>query len=240
MGFTRNDNATGFDSINYQRQEATHDRADQRCGDQPFRLTNRVTEWRKTSLRCAVQAKSEPGRILMPPSTSMPVQLEDLSITAVSSALGPHRDIFKILGVSGLTENRNYYHDAILLVYKDIGSNTLRLGAEVDGAWSEPHAAALEAIGAVERLGLSAAPVEDPHEPVGDPGTRLTRDEVIALQTAMSGQDQPRGDTDVLSRTAIRWLGVYEHPIWLDDALTNSQRRLLKCGYPMGRCRRAA
>lgn len=191
------------------------------------RLTNRVTEWRKNSLRRAVQAKSDPGRILMPPSTSMPVQLEDLSIAAVSSALGPHREIFKILGVSGLTENRNYYHDAILLVYKDIDSNMLRLGVEVDGAWSEPHAAALEAIGAVDRLGLSAAPVEDPHEPVGDPGTRLTRDEVIALQTAMSDQDQPSGDTDVLSRTAIRWLGVYEHPIWLDDALTNSQRRLL-------------
>lgn len=189
------------------------------------RLTNRLTEWRKPSLRRSAQAKSDPGRILMPPATSMPIQLEDLSITAVSTALRANSDAFRILGVSGLTENRNYYYDAILLVYKDIDSNTLRLGVEVDGVWSEEHTAALEAIGAVQRLGLTAAPVEEPHEPVGHPGKRLTRDEVIALQTSMVDQDQ--SDPEALSRSAIRWLGVYEHPKRLDDALTNSQRRLL-------------
>jgi S1 RNA binding domain len=162
----------------------------------------------------------------MPPSTSMPVTLENLSIDAVSSALGSRGDSVRILGVSGVTENRNYYRDAVLLVFKDIDSNTLRLGVEIDGVWSEPHAAALEAIGALERLGISAAPVEDPHEPVGDPGQRLSRDEVIALQTAMTGTDQAE-DADVLNRSAIRWLGVYEHPIRLDDALSNSKRRLL-------------
>lgn len=191
------------------------------------RLTDTVTEWRKNSLRRATVAKSDPGRILMPPATSMPVSLENLSIDAVSSALGSRGDSVRILGVSGVTENRNYYHDAILLVFKDIDSNTLRLGVEIDGVWSEPHAAALEAIGAVERLGISAAPVEDPHEPVGDPGQRLSRDEVIALQTAMTGTDQAEEDADVLNRSAIRWLGVYEHPIRLDDALSNSKRRLL-------------
>jgi DNA-binding MarR family transcriptional regulator len=190
------------------------------------RLTDTVTEWKKNSLRRAMQAKSDHGRILMPPSTSMPVSLENLSIDAVSSALGSRGDSVRILGVSGVTENRNYYRDAVLLVFKDIDSNTLRLGVEIDGVWSEPHAAALEAIGALERLGISAAPVEDPHEPVGDPGQRLSRDEVIALQTAMTGTDQAE-DADVLNRSAIRWLGVYEHPIRLDDALSNSKRRLL-------------
>lgn len=190
------------------------------------RLTNTITEWSKNSLRRAVQAKSDPGRILMPPSTSMPVQLEDLSVAAVSSALGSRGDTFRILGISGVTENRNYYHDAILLVFKDIDSNTLRLGVEVDGLWSEPHTAALEALGAVERLGLSTAPVEDPHEPVGEPGARLSRDEVIAVQRSMADQEQA-DDSDVLNRSAIRWLGVYEHPKWLNNALSNSRRRLL-------------
>lgn len=190
------------------------------------RLTNTVTDWRKHSLLRTAVAKSDPARILMPPSTSMPVQLENLDNAAISAALGSRNDTFRILGVSGVTENRNYYRDAILLVFKDIDSNALRLGVEIDGQWSEPHAAGLEAIGAVERLGLSTAPIEDTYEPVDEPGKRLSREEVIAVQTAMAEQDDP-SEADTLSRSAIRWLGVYEHPLYLDDALSNSQRRLL-------------
>ncbi|WP_239655296.1 hypothetical protein [Mycobacterium riyadhense] len=73
------------------------------------------------------------------------------------------------------------------------------------------------------RIGTGTGAV---NEPVAAPGTRLSRDEVIALQTAMTDQDRA-DDADVLNRSAIRWLGVYEHPIWLDDALSNCQRRLL-------------
>ena len=195
------------------------------------RLTESVTVWRKNSLRRTGQAKSDPGRILLPPANSMPVQIENLSIAAVTSALDQRiRDDVRILGVSGLTENRNFYHDAILLVFKDLESNTLRLGIEVGGSWSEPHAAALERIGAVERLGLSTAPVEDPYEPVptASPVNRLAKDDVMALQAgAISADKSEESENDELSRTAIRWLGVYEHPFWLDDALTNSRLRLL-------------
>lgn len=192
------------------------------------RLTKAVTDWRKASLRRSIQAKSDPGRILLPPGRSLPVQVEDLTIPTITSVLdrGTRAEV-RILGVSGVTENRNFYYDAILLVFKDVDSDTLRLGIEVDGAWSEPHAAALESIGAVERLGLLAAPVEDPHEPVTDAGPRLTRDEVIAIQAALTEAEADKSDVDALSRTAIRWLGVYEHPEWLEEALTNSKRRLL-------------
>lgn len=190
------------------------------------RLANNVTNWRKQQVLRSAQAKANPARILIPPSTSMPVQLENLNSAAISTALGLRNDTFRILGVSGVTENRNYYRDAILLVFKDIDSNALRLGVEIDGQWSEPHAAALDAIGAVERLGLSTAPNEETYEPVDEPGKRLSREEVIAVQAAMAQQDYAH-DADTLSRSAIRWLGVYEHPLYLDEALSNSQRRLL-------------
>jgi predicted RNA-binding protein with RPS1 domain len=163
----------------------------------------------------------------MPPASSMSVRTTDLSIPALTGTLDPRtRDGVRILGISGVTENRNFYRDAILLVFEDDESNTLRLGVEIDGKWSEPHAAALEAIGAVERLRLSAAPVEHPHEPVTDPGARLGKDDVVALQ--ISGEHAADEDeNDALDRVAIRWLGVYEHPQWLADAVANSQRRLL-------------
>lgn len=190
------------------------------------RLTRTVTDWRRNSLRRSNQAKSDPGRILMAPASSMPVRTTDLSISALSRTLDPRtRGRVRILGISGVTENRNFYYDAILLVFKDDESNTLRLGVEVDGTWSEPHAAAMEAIGAVERLRLSVAPVEHPHEPVTDPGARLGKEDVVALQSGehATGKDE----NGALDRAAVRWLGVYEHPQWLADAVANSRRRLL-------------
>ncbi|MGJ3227081.1 S1 RNA-binding domain-containing protein [Micromonospora aurantiaca (nom. illeg.)] len=191
------------------------------------RLTGTVTDWRRNSLRRSSQAKADPGRLLLPPANSMPVRAVDLSLAALTSTLDPRsRDGARLLGISGVTENRNFYHDAILLVFTDDETRQIRLGVDVDGKWSEPHTAALESIGAVERLRLSAAPVEHPHAPVTDPGERLSKAEVLALQ---AGGDDPDGDgADArLNRAAIRWLGVYEHPAWLDAALATSRRRLL-------------
>ncbi|MBO3736601.1 S1 RNA-binding domain-containing protein [Actinoplanes flavus] len=191
------------------------------------RLTGAVTDWRRTSLRRSHHAKADAGRILLPPASSMPVRTTDLSIAALTSTLDTRtRDGARLLGISGVTENRNFYHDAILLVFADEQTLQVRLGVEVDGKWSEPHTAALEAIGAVDRLRLSAAPVEHPHEPVTAPGDRLSRTDVLALQAAGDG---PAGEDAgaTLNGAAIRWLGVYEHPAWLDDALVNSRRRLL-------------
>ncbi|MEV7989573.1 S1 RNA-binding domain-containing protein [Micromonospora sp. NPDC085948] len=191
------------------------------------RLTGTVTDWRRNSLRRSNLTKGDPGRLLLPPASSMPIRTVDLSIAALTSTLDRRsRDGARLLGISGVTENRNFYHDAILLVFSDDETRQIRLGVDVDGKWSEPHTAALESIGAVERLRLSAAPVEHPHAPVTDPGERLSRADVLALQAA---GDDPDGDggNAALNRAVIRWLGVYEHPAWLEAALASSRRRLL-------------
>ncbi|UCA22902.1 S1 RNA-binding domain-containing protein [Mycobacterium kansasii] len=193
------------------------------------RLTMRLTGWRKHALSRTGQAKTDPGRILLPPASSKPLQLENLSVDGLTAALGLRQEDIRVLGIAGVTENRNYYYNAILLVYKDIDANTLRLGIDVDGEWSELHATVLDSIGAVDRLGLTTAPPETPYVPVVNSdatGTRLSRGEVIAIQKAFTDEESD-ADGAELDRAQIRWLGVYEHPHWLDDALTNSKRRLL-------------
>ena len=192
------------------------------------RLTLRLTGWRKQALARTGQSKADPGRVLLPPAASKPLQLEDLSVDGLTVALGLRHEDIRVLGLAGVTENRNYYYNAILLVYKDIDSNTLRLGVDIDGDWSELHATVLDSIGAVDRLGLATAPPETPYVPIPNSeatGTRMSRDEVIAIQRAST--EKTDADSAELDRAQIRWLGVYEHPQWLDDALTNSKRRLL-------------
>jgi hypothetical protein len=195
------------------------------------RLSDAVTGWRRHALRRSSHRKSDPGRMLLPPVNSRPVQTVDLSVAAITSALDARtREGIRILGVSGVTENRTYSRDAILLVFKDHDFNMMRLGLEVDGVWSELHAAALERLGAVDRLGLSVAPLDDGYEPVAVSGRRLGKDEVVALQAtaADTGGDRIEDTADeTLRRAAVRWLGGYEHPQWLDEALTTSERRLL-------------
>lgn len=196
------------------------------------RLTGSLTGWRKSALIRAKRAKEDATRILLPPSSSKQVQLEDVTVGGLTEALNLRREPIRVLGIAAVSDNSSFYYDAILLVYKDIDSNTVRLGVEVDGEWSPVHADKLDDIGAVERLGVTAAPPETPYEDIaesGQTGTRLTRDEVIALQTALADADPATAEADSgkLDRAQIRWLGVYEHPHWLDDAVNNSQRRLL-------------
>ncbi|WP_328397980.1 S1 RNA-binding domain-containing protein [Nocardia sp. NBC_00416] len=193
------------------------------------RLGMRLTGWRRKTLTRTGQAKADPGRILLPPASSKLLQLEDLSVDELTAALGLRRENVRVLGIAGVTENRNYYYNAILLVYKDIESNALRLGVDIDGCWSELHATVLDTIGAVDRLGLTTAPPENPYVPIPDSeatGVRLSRDEVIAIQKALV-EEEASTDRAELNRVQIRWLGVYEHPQWLEEAVTNSQRRLL-------------
>lgn len=191
------------------------------------RLTRGVTSWRKNSLVRSGTAKRSQF-IVLPQKGGVDVERADLTVSAITAAIDRYaRSDFKILGVTGVTESRNFYRDAILLVYRDIDSTAVRLGIEIDGQWSEEHLAALEDVDAVDKLGISST--EDVgYEPADEPGPRLSREEVLAIQTATNGDDtMPLADDDRLDRTAIRWLSMADHPAWLDDALTGPKRRLL-------------
>lgn len=192
------------------------------------RLTGQATNWPQRSLRRAAVAREDERLILLPPAHTLPVQRADITAAHLTEALqGRRRAEYRILGVSAVTERPNFYYDAIVLIYKDLDSDAVRVGVEVDGQWSAPHLAVLDDMDAVGRLGITSAPAESVPEVIANPTIgRLGRDEVIALQTALDG-DGNTSNADVLDRAAIRWLPVHEHPKWLLDAVTNSKKRLM-------------
>jgi len=191
------------------------------------RLTRAVTGWRKNTLSRAGTAKKS-GSILLPQRNGVDVEKSEFTVPSITAAIdGLASSDFKILGVTGVTESRNFYRDAILLVYKEIDSSAVRLGIELDGQWSERHLAALEDVDAVDKLGISSV-AEVSYEPADETGPRLSRDEVIAIQAALADDmTHPQANNDQLDRAAIRWLSMADHPAWLDDALTIPKRRLL-------------
>jgi S1 RNA binding domain len=191
------------------------------------RLTRSVTDWRKNLLIRTGAAKKFKA-IILPQKTGVGVEKSELTVSSIMTAIdGYATSDLKILGVTGVTENRNFYRDAVLLVYKDNDSSTVRLGIELDGQWSERHLAALEDIDAVSKLGISSVG-EVSYEPAEETGPRLSRDEVVAIQSALSNDDTGfQANNDQLDRAAIRWLAMGDHPAWLDDALTPPKHRLL-------------
>lgn len=187
------------------------------------RLTRAVTDWRKNTL-VRTKAAKQSEAIILPQQTGVDVEKSDLTVPSITSALdGYTSSDFTILGVTGVTESRNFYRDAILLIYRDVDSSTVRLAIELDGQWSEEHLAALEDVKAVTKLGISSSPEVD-YEPADEPGPRLSREDVILIQATLADQDNAAPQLD---RTAIRWLSMADHPACLDDALTSPKTRLL-------------
>lgn len=192
------------------------------------RLARAVTDWRKNSLS-RVGAAKRSNAILLPQRSGVDVEKADLSVSAITGAIeGYANSDFRVLGVTGVTEGRGFYRDAILLVYKDLDSSAVRLGIELDGQWSEAYLAALEDVDAVGKLGISST-AEISYEAADESGPRLSRDEVIAVQSALAdeGVTAPDNQQGQLDRAAIRWLSMADHPGWLEDAITAPKRRLL-------------
>ncbi|GAB3619077.1 hypothetical protein GCM10027417_03370 [Glutamicibacter endophyticus] len=207
------------------------------------RIVRKPVAWTKGTLTRAVEVHNREGLLVLPPLSGEPATVDELSAADLTAILGGKRQINRILGALGVTENRKYFKDAILLIYKGIDSDSVRLGLDIDGTWSPTHEVQLERLKIVERLGIR---IEEPQsssdsqtrvdfpELAGTP--KMAREEVLTLQAIKDGSEVRaeglNGEASeqagqIVDSAAIRWLGTYEHPWILDEAVTKSRRRLL-------------
>lgn len=207
------------------------------------RIARKPVGWTKKSLTRESDIKTRADLLRLYPASGEPVSIDELTAANLSPILSDKNNVNRVLGTLGVTENRKFYKEAILLIYKGNDSDSIRLGVDIDGSWSSTHELVLERIGAVERLGIK---IDEPQSPAAGglpadvPGEvkRMGRDEVLALQTlANSSEPLEVGNdtesdafveaTQAVESASVRWLGTYEHPIILDEAVTKSRRRVL-------------
>jgi hypothetical protein len=207
------------------------------------RITRTPVAWTKRSLTREWDARNTEGLFRLPPATGEPVTIDELSPANLGPILAGRNQVNRILGALGVTENRRYFKEATLLIYKGIDNDSIRLGIDIDGIWSPDHEVALERMGVAERLGIRVEgpqplPPSDLSLGFPEPAKKLGRDEVLRLQaladTVEQATDGASATTDdqleagkTIESAAVRWLGTYEHPLILDEALTKSRRRLL-------------
>ncbi|MFJ6454012.1 S1 RNA-binding domain-containing protein [Paenarthrobacter sp. NPDC091669] len=207
------------------------------------RIIRKPVAWTKRSLTRAGEIGNRKGILVLPPASGEPANVDDLSTADLTAILGGRNQVNRILGTIGATENRKYFKEAILLIYKGVDVDSVRLGLDIDGTWSPAHEKELEHLRAVDRLGIS---VEGPRssmdsqnrtefpEPAGTP--KMAREEVLTLQAMADAppihaesavRDTGTQASQAVNSAAIRWLGTYEHPWILDEAVTKTRRRLL-------------
>lgn len=194
------------------------------------RLVWRLADYSRSSLMIKKEAQ-EQGRQLLPAAQNARIGLDDVTaenFNALLSARDGRERKVEILRVRKVSPNTHRYLPAQLLVYGDPGRREIELAVCIDGELQPDHGLALDAINAVERLGLS---VGDPEpRPLLDPDLEMQRVTLAEVEELAAGE--PRdvaapATTPSVADLAVRSVGVFEHPELLAEALDTAQKRLI-------------
>lgn len=195
------------------------------------RLTWRLVDYPRSTLLTKKDAQ-ERGLTLLPASQNARIGTADVTASGFNALLairdGKERRI-EILRVRKVSPNTHRYLPVQLLVYGDPTRQELDLAVCVDGDLSPDHGLALDAIKAVERLGLAMGAPEP--RPVLDEALESKRVSAEELDSIASKQgpesNSSEEDEAEIAVSAVRHVSVFEHASLLSKALDESQTRLL-------------
>lgn len=193
------------------------------------RLTWRMTDYRKHSLVQKKEAQ-ELGLLLLPAAHKSRIGLDDITaegINALLRAKGDRESQIEVLRVRKVSPNTHRYLPVQLLVYGDAAREEVALAVCIDDELSAAHTGALDAIAAVEKLGLSFEPPSA--RPVLDHDLeekRLSVEDVDRILTSAPAEIEASGP-DQLDQFEVRAVSVFEHPDLLTEALESARSRIL-------------
>ncbi|TNC17495.1 hypothetical protein FHE66_10170 [Georgenia sp. 311] len=194
------------------------------------RLVWRLADYNRSSLMTKKDAQ-EQGRQLLPARQKARIGLGDVTaegFNALLSARDGRERRVEILRVRKVSPNTHRYLPAQLLVYGDPARREVALALCIDGELQANHGLALDAINAVDRLGLSVGLPEP--RPVLDADLESQRVGLADVQQLAAAEPEQVPVTSTargVARFAVRSVGVFEHPDLLTEALDASVRRLL-------------
>jgi hypothetical protein len=191
------------------------------------RLVWNVVDYAKAELLTKREAQERGFRIL-PALRSARIGLGDVSVPDLNQLLkerGGKERLVEILRVRKVMPSSHRYMPAELLVYGDADRGEAALGLCIEGEIQPTHSLRLEAVNAIERLGISIGePLPAPELDRELEQQRVGAEEVEALRAR--ADQEGATDTD-LRTTGVRNLSVFEHADLLEEALGSARERLL-------------
>lgn len=193
------------------------------------RLVWRLTDYSRSTLLTKKEAQ-EQGRQILPPAQKARISLGDVtaeSFNALLSARSGMERRVEILRIRKISPNTHRFMPVQLLVYGDPERREIDLAVCLEGELQPEHGLALDAINAVNRLGLSVGPAVE--RPLLDPDLESQRVDVVevAQLAAEAEEGAIPSKSSALATLAVRSVGVFEHPDLLMEALDTSMTRLL-------------
>lgn len=173
----------------------------------------------------------EQGLLLLPAAKKAHIGLGDVTAEGFNTLLRAQHDgvpKVEVLRVRKVAPNTHRYLPVQLLVYGDSARQAPELAVCIEGELQPDHGFALDAINAVETLGLSIG--ESDPRPELEPELERQRVEVADVEqmAAAALEDNPATNTaPQVEELAVRGVSVFEHPDLLMQALDTAKQRLL-------------
>ncbi|MEV3854991.1 hypothetical protein AB0J38_11770 [Streptomyces sp. NPDC050095] len=204
-------------------------------------LLSKVRPYHRNTLIPRGQAEDQ-GVLLLPAAHTGTVETGDITAEDINALLresgNTRRDVLLIKDLTQAKARR--VMPAKVLVYADPDRADIQLGVVVDGELSHAHELALIAQGGAKTLNITVEPA--PERPAlapelerartALPDTTQHRAKQAAAHLGTPGPiprqpDRPNPDGPPAPAHEVRAISVFEHPDLLDQALTQSRKRLL-------------
>lgn len=191
------------------------------------RLVWRIVDYSRATLVTKKDAQDR-GLQLLPASQNARIGLPDVTAEGVNAPLsrrdGRERRV-EILRVRKVSPNNHRFMPVQLLVYGDPSRRELELAVCIDGQIQPDHGLKLEAINAVERLGLSIGEPEP--RPILDEELESQRVDQADVQHMAASAVEDASRSSAVAELAVRSVSVFEHAELLAEALDSARKRLL-------------
>ena len=165
----------------------------------------------------------ELGMTLLPASKNARIGLEDVTPSGFNALFKADR--LQVLRVHKVAVKKHRYLPVLMLVYADQTRQELEIAVCIDDALAAEHGMALDAIEAVDRLGLSLGKAEP--RPMLDADLEDQRTIEPPPEQDQAAEPETPPTSGSAGTAMVRSVSVFEHADLLSEALSTAQRRLL-------------
>lgn len=168
----------------------------------------------------------ELGAIEIAPAPAKKPTVEELDVTQVEQSLRAVRQLdksWRVLEILGISRNETVFTPATMLVFRAKVGDDVQAAFVINGKISEEHELAFAESQGPARLGLIGTPTPDAQAEAENVAASDIAREVLEAAVKAAHKEDPTAE----AAPTYELLQTFDHPAYLEKALTETERRLV-------------